>query len=75
MTGCVLEYGLWPMIRFPSLSSDLEPPKAPMSLYDYAHFSELCLRSNPSIVADSCLEDERDESIAREAFRLSQAVA
>ncbi len=42
-----------------------------MSLRDYAHFSEVCLRSNPTLTPDNCLSKRLDEADVKAPFTLT----
>jgi len=61
------------MLEFPTIPADIELslPKMPkMTLQEYAHFSEQCLLSNPSITPQNCLTRRNDEA-TMQPFRLS----
>jgi hypothetical protein len=57
------------MLKFPVVPSDIEPPPPKMSLLEYAHFSERCLHSNPSISAQNCMSRRADERFMK-PFRI-----
>lgn len=49
------------MLRFPVVTSRVEPALPKMTLREYAHFCERCLHSNPSITPQNCLDKRNDE--------------
>jgi len=58
------------MLKFPVVPPDIEPPRPKkMSLREYAHFTERCLRSNPAITPGNCLTKRADEA-SMPPFRL-----
>lgn len=57
------------MLKFPVVPPDIEPPLPKMRLREYAHFSECCLRSNPSITPQNCLTKRSDEA-TMQPFRM-----
>ncbi len=57
------------MLKFPVIDSVNEPPLPKMSLWDYAHYSECCLRSNPSITPRNCMTKRVDEAMMQ-PFRI-----
>ncbi len=57
------------MFKLPSVPAGIEPPQPRMSLREYAHFSECCLHSNPSLTARNCLSRRTDEQFMK-PFRL-----
>ena len=59
------------MIEFPNVSPNDEPPLRKMTLREYAHFSERCLRSNPLITPENCLERRAREKDVKQAFSLT----
>lgn len=59
------------MIEFPRVPADIEPPLKRMTLREYAHFSERCLRSNPSITPENCLEKRARERFMERPFSFS----
>jgi hypothetical protein len=42
-----------------------------MSLREYAHFSESCLRSNPAVTAENCLQKRIREKEIAQPFALT----
>lgn len=58
------------MIKFPEVSSKPEPPVRKMSLREYTHWSERCLKSNPSITPENCLEKRARERFMKRPFSL-----
>jgi hypothetical protein len=42
-----------------------------MSLREYAHFSESCLRSNPAVTAENCLKKRIREKEIAQPFALT----
>jgi hypothetical protein len=44
-----------------------------MSLIDYAHFCERCLKSNPAITPENCLTRRADEQFIERPFKLTPA--
>ncbi len=60
------------MLEFPKISAVDEPQVRKMSLLEYAHFSEMCLRMNTHITPENCMEKRaREKSIPR-PFSLSR---
>ncbi len=57
------------MLEFPTIPAGIEPPLPKMTLQEYAHFSERCLRGNPSITPQNCLTKRNDEA-TMQPFRL-----
>jgi hypothetical protein len=54
------------MLRFPRLFEEREPPARRVSLLEYAVFCEHCLKRNPAITPENCLENHaREKSISR----------
>jgi len=45
--------------------------KSKMGWRDYARFSERCLRSNPAITPENCLEKRAAEKTMKTPFRLA----
>lgn len=58
------------MLKFPDLSKIKEPPAQKMTLREYAHFSEQCLKSNKAITPENCLLQDRGELQIRIPFRI-----
>lgn len=59
------------MIEFPEVPADEEPPVRKMTLLEYARFSERCLRSNPHITPENCLEVRAREKDIKRPFSLA----
>jgi len=57
------------MLDFPKTPDRPEPPLPKMTLQEYAHFSEQCLRSNPAITPQNCLTKRNDEA-TMQPFRM-----
>lgn len=57
------------MLKFPVISPITEPVLPKMTLREYAHFSECCLRSNAAITPRNCLEKRADEAMMKR-FRI-----
>jgi hypothetical protein len=54
------------MIEFPEFPPEREPPVRKMTLREYTHFSERCLKSNPAITPENCLEKRaREKAMVR----------
>jgi hypothetical protein len=58
------------MIKFPKFSREPAPIVRKMELREYAHFSELCLRSNPKITPGNCLTSSDNAANKVVAFRI-----
>ncbi len=63
------------MMRFPVIRDEAEPPLPRMTLVEYAHFSERCLRSNPAVTPENCLTKRADEADMPRPFSLFPAQA
>jgi hypothetical protein len=62
------------MLNFPIIpSDDAELPMPKMQLREYAHFSELCLKSNPHITPANCLETRAFETAIKKPFSFNPA--
>jgi hypothetical protein len=61
------------MIKFPILSPEPDPIVRKMTLREYAHFSELCLRSNPKITPRNCMTPEGGAAHKVVAFRIPES--
>ena len=59
------------MIKFPKLPEEPEPPMRKMTLREYTHWSEGCLKSNPSITPENCLEKRARERSMTRPFTLA----
>jgi len=59
-------------MRLPEVEDGPELPVRKMTLREYAHFSELCLRSHPSITAENCMEKRASEKEIRRPFSLKR---
>ena len=58
------------MLRFPKIPDLPDPPQKRMSLGEYAHFSELCLTSNPHITPENCLTTNNREAYIKKPFKI-----
>ena len=56
------------MLKFPKIKNEPIPPHARMNLIEYAHFSELCLRSNKYFTSENCIRKHADERNIRIPF-------
>ena len=58
------------MIKFPAISEGPELPLQKMTLREYAHFSEMCLRNNPAVTPENCLRKRNREKWIKQPFSL-----
>ena len=58
------------MLKFRKIKEPLAPPLPNMSLREYAEFSEFCLKNNPEITPENCLQRDSGERNIKEPFRL-----
>jgi len=60
------------VLEFPRIPSTTEPQTRKMSLLEYAHFSEMCLRMNSRITPENCMEKRAREKRMSRPFSLSR---
>ena len=58
------------MINFPNMERVQEPQQKKMSLAEYISFCEFCIKNNPRITAQSCMDRKTGEEEIKAAFRL-----
>jgi len=59
------------MIELPKVPPTPEPQVKKMTLREYAHFSERCLKSNPAITPQNCLYKRDRERLMVRPFSLA----
>lgn len=59
------------MIELPEVPPTPEPQVNKMTLREYAHFSERCLKSNPAITPQNCLHKRDRERLMVRSFSLA----
>lgn len=58
------------MLEFRQVTEPPWPYRRKMSLREYAEFSEFCLKNNPAITPENCLQRDSGERDIKEPFRL-----
>ena len=59
------------MLNFPRRGTITEPPHRKMSSIEFIHFCDFCLKNNPHITAENCLDRKTGEEAIKVPFRLS----
>ena len=58
------------MVNFPDMKGVQEPPQKKMSLAEYISFCEFCIKNNPQITPESCMNRNTGEEEITAAFHL-----
>ena len=58
------------MINFPVIAGAKEPRQKKMSSAEYITFCDFCLKNNPHITPENCLDRKTGDETLKEAFRL-----
>jgi hypothetical protein len=57
------------MVNFPDMKGVQEPRQKRMSLTEYIDFCEFCIKNNPRITSQSCMDRKTGEEEIKTAFR------
>ena len=58
------------MLDFSKMKYAAEPPHQKLSLEEYLEFCEFCLRNNPSITPENCMQKNIDEAGITVPFKI-----
>ena len=58
------------MIEFPSMNKVEEPKQEKMSLEQYIQYCDFCIRNNPHITPENCMDRKTGEEDIKEPFSL-----
>lgn len=58
------------MIKFPTFENVEEPPMRNMTPEEYLRFCEFCVKSNPHITPQSCMDRQSGEEEIKVPFRI-----